>query len=134
MAKKLILGLILIYLSWILPLIDVRYCCKLSFQGKLMIQTWEIDKKTSVWACFRPVEPKFRLKNKWFFFRNLASSVTRYHGMLSSYTRLEKTNNPFLRKLSDGPDRRTDGQTVRQTDKSYFKGSCQTNVENPIDR
>ena len=113
--KTLILGLILIYFSLILPLIDVRHCCKLSFQGKLMIQTWEIDKKTSVWACFRPVEPKFGIRKKnFFFFKDLASSITRYHGMLSSYTRLEKTNNQFLRKLSDGPDRRTDGQTDRQ--------------------
>ena len=46
---------------------------------------------------FRPV----------FFFKNLASSVTRYHGQLSPCTISEK-NDPILRKLSDGW---TDGQT-----------------------
>ena len=44
-----------------------------------------------------------------FFFKNLASSVTRYHGQLSSCTISEKTNDPILRKLSDG-------QTDRPTD------------------
>ena len=54
-----------------------------------------------------------------FFLKNLASSVTRYHGQLSSYTISEKTNDPILRKLSgrqmagwtDGlRDGQTDGQ------------------------
>ena len=44
-----------------------------------------------------------------FFFKNLAASVTRYHGQLSSCTISEKTNDPILRKLSDG-------QTDRPTD------------------
>ena len=45
----------------------------------------------------------------FFFFENLAPSATRYHGQLSSYTISEKTNDPILRKLSDGrTDRRTD--------------------------
>ena len=59
-----------------------------------------------------------------FFFKNLASSVTRYHGQLSSCTISEKTNDPILRKLSDG---RTDGQT----DESDLIGRCPTNVERP---
>ena len=43
-----------------------------------------------------------------FFLKNLAPSVTRYHGQLSTCTISEKTNNPILRKLSDGrPDGRT---------------------------
>ena len=37
-----------------------------------------------------------------FFFKNLASSVTRYHGQLSSCTISEKTNDPILRKLTNG--------------------------------
>ena len=46
-----------------------------------------------------------------FFKKNLASSVTRYHGQLSSSTILEITNDPILRKLSDGQtDRQKDGQ------------------------
>ena len=41
----------------------------------------------------------------------------------------KKTNDPILRKLSPGG---TDGQTDRQTDKSYFIGCCPTNNEHPI--
>ena len=42
------------------------------------------------------------------FFKNLAPSVTRYYGRLSSCTISEKINDPFLEKLSDG---RTEGRT-----------------------
>ena len=49
----------------------------------------------------------------YFFFQNLAPSVTRCHGQLSC-TISEKTNDPIFRKLSDG---RTDGQTEGQTDR-----------------
>ena len=46
-----------------------------------------------------------------FFFKNLAPSVTRCHGQLSSCTISEKNNDPILRKRSDGrTDRQTDGQ------------------------
>ena len=39
---------------------------------------------------------------------NLASSFSRYYGQPSSYTISEKTNDPVLRKFSDGrTDRRT---------------------------
>ena len=41
-----------------------------------------------------------------FFFKNLVSSVTGYHGQLSSCTISDKNNDPTLGKLSDG---RTDG-------------------------
>ena len=57
----------------------------------------------------------------FFFFKNLALSVTRYHGQLSWCTLSEKTNDPILRKISDG-----------QTDKSDFLGRYPTNVERPI--
>ena len=36
------------------------------------------------------------------FFQNLTSSVTRYHGQLSSCTKSEKANDLILRKLRDG--------------------------------
>ena len=39
------------------------------------------------------------------------------------------TNNPTLRKLSDG---RTDEQADGKTDKSDFTGRCPTNFERPI--
>ena len=61
-----------------------------------------------------------------FFFKNLALSVTRCHGQLSSCAISEKTNDLILRKLRDG---RTDGQTDGQADKSDFIGCCQTNVK-----
>ena len=48
----------------------------------------------------------------FFFFKNLPSPVTRYHGQLSPCTISEKTNDPILRKLSDGwTDRWNDRQT-----------------------
>ena len=62
------------------------------------------------------------------FFKNLTSSVTRYHGELSSSTKSEKNNDPILRKLSDG---RKDGRTKGQTAKSDFIGRCPTNVVRP---
>ena len=55
----------------------------------------------------------------------MASSVARYYGQLSSCTISQKTNDPILRKLSDG---RTNGET----DESDFIGRCPTNVERPI--
>ena len=36
-----------------------------------------------------------------FFFGNLVSLVTRYHGQLSSCAMSEKTNDPILRKLGE---------------------------------
>ena len=65
-----------------------------------------------------------RLAQIWatkFFFKNLASSVTRYHAQLSSCTISEKTSDPILRKFSDRwMDGRTDGwmdgQVGRWTD------------------
>ena len=77
----------------------------MQFQGKLMTQTQENGEKPyfgpnlGSWAQIRDAN---------FFFKNLASSVTRYHGQLSSCTISKKTNNPILRKLSNGG---TDGPT-----------------------
>ena len=48
-----------------------------------------------------------------FVFQNLASSVIRYYGQLSSCTISEENNDPILRKLSD---RETNGQTEVQTE------------------
>ena len=62
-------------------------------------------------ARFRPIWPKFGSQK--FFLKNLALSVTRYHGQLSLCTIPEKTNDPILRKLGYG---RTDGQTDRGTE------------------
>ena len=54
-----------------------------------------------------PIWPTFGPPN-FFFFKNLAPSVTRYHGQLSSGTISENADDPILRKLSDErTDRRT---------------------------
>ena len=53
-----------------------------------------------------------------FFFKNLVSSVTKYHGQLSSCTISLKTKDPILRKLSDG---QKDRRTYRQ---DKFKINC----------
>ena len=66
------------------------------------------------------------------FFKNLALSVTRYHGQLSSCTISEKSNDPTLRKLSGRQmDRLTDRRTEGQTMESDFIGYCPTNIERP---
>ena len=58
-----------------------------------MIQTQENGKKSH----FGP-----NLGHQIFFFKNLALSVTRYYGQLSSCKISEKTNDPIMRKFSDG--------------------------------
>ena len=92
---------------WILPLPDVRHCCKLSTYSI----SWKTNdpnsskyRKTSFWVWFRPTESKFYLPI--FFFKNLASSFTRYYCRLLSYTISEKTNDPILR--TDGQDNEGD--------------------------
>ena len=66
-----------------------------------------------------------------FLLKNVAPSVTRYHGQLSLCTISEKTNDPILRKLSG---RRTDRRTDGETDDSDFVRPCPTNVERPINQ
>ena len=94
------------YLKQMLEIVASYHC--MQFQQKLMIQTQENGGKLHFEPDLGPLGlVKFALRI-YFFFGNLASSVTRYHGQLSSCTISEKTNDPILRKLSDG---RTDGQT-----------------------
>ena len=78
---------------------------------------------------------------KFFFLKNLASSVPRCHDQLSSCTISEKTNDPILRKFSDGQtdgqtsreiNRWADGWTDKQTDESDFIGHCATNVDSGV--
>ena len=91
-----------------------------------MNQTWENGKKNLVLGPILDHLAQSRAAIS--FFKNLAPSVTRYHGQLSCIIS-EKTNDPILRKLGDW---RTDWQTDEQTDESYFIGRCQTDVERPI--
>ena len=64
-----------------------------------------------------------------FFFKNLATSVTRFYGQLSSCIISEKTNDRILRKFSDG---RTNGRVNRQPDEDDFIARCPANIERPI--
>ena len=96
------------FFSWVLLLLDVRHCHKLS--------SYAISKKTYDQKKEDGEKPHFRLDSKFwpsiFFFKNLAFWVTRYPGQLSSWTISGKTNDPLLRKFSDGwTDRRTERQT-----------------------
>ena len=95
---------------WILTLLDVLHCGKLSLceiSGKTnepkKLRKWQ---KTYFQSRFCPIWPKFELAKV--SFNNLVSSVTRYHGQLSPCAISEKYNDLILRKLSDG---RTDGRT-----------------------
>ena len=91
-------------------MIDIvaSYNC-MQFAGKLMIQTQEIGKKKLILGMMQA--PLVQIWAAKFFFKTLVSSVNRYHGQLSSCTIPEKTNDPILRKLSDG---KTDGRRDRQ--------------------
>ena len=79
-----------------------------NFKENKWAKLWKMAKNL-VLTQFWPIWTKFWRPK--FVFKNLASSVTRYHGQLSSYTISEKTNDPILRELSDG---QTDRQTDRQ--------------------
>ena len=113
------------FFVWILPLLDVRHCCKLSRYAvskktnEPHLRKWP---KTSFWDWFRPVGLKFG-QRVYFFFKYLVSSDTRNYGQLSC-TISEKTNDPILRKLSDG---RTGGRT----NQSDFIARFPTNIERP---
>ena len=104
---------------WFLLLLDIRHCYKQSLHAiskKTNDPKQRKWRKTSFWSWFRPVGPKFVPPN-FFFLKNLALSVTRYHGQLSLCTISEKTNNPVLKKLGNGRrDGRTDGRADGRTD------------------
>ena len=72
----------------------------IQFQGKHTIQTQDNEEKNHFEPDLGPLS-QIRAA-KYFFLKNLASSVTRYYGQLSSCKTSEKTNDPILKKLSDG--------------------------------
>ena len=102
------------FFSWVLPLLVVKQCPKLSSYAisrktnEPNLRKW---RKTYFGPDIVPFGPNLGPKFI-FFFKNLSSSITRYHGQLSSCTISEKTNDPILRKLSDGW---TDGRMDRRT-------------------
>ena len=78
---------------WVLPKLDVRhftsyYCIKL--QGKCMIQTQEYCEKPHFGPDSGSFGPNLGCPIFFFFFKHLASSVTRYHGQVSSCKISEK--------------------------------------------
>ena len=78
-----------------------------------MNQTWENSKKARKPQFVPILCPLGPNSSHYFFFifRNMASSVTRYHGQLALCTILEKTDDSILRKFSDP---QMDGQKDRQ--------------------
>ena len=121
--------------SWVLPLLDVRHYRKLSpyaISRKTYVPNTRKWQKTSFCIWFRPVG--FKIGPPFFFFffffsRNLAFSVTRYRGQLSSCKISAKIMIQSSETLVTGGqmNRRTD----RKTDEGDFKGRCPTNVEHP---
>ena len=91
------------YLYYVL---DIAAC---NFRENQWSKLKKMVKNLIVGPDLGPVSPIFGLQKV--LFKNLASSVSRYHGQLSC-TISEKANDPFLRKLSG---RRTEGQTERRT-------------------
>ena len=91
---------------WVLPLLDVRQFCKLSLYV-ISKKTYNPNSikwpKALFWAWFKPVGPKIRTAK--FLFKNLASSLTRYHDQLSSDTIPGKTD-LILKKDSEGQTNR----------------------------
>ena len=92
--------------SWILPLLDVLHCCKLSLYAisrKLMMQTGENGKKPSFMLDFSSFGPNLGPKKFFVYF----ASTTYYCCKLSLYATSRKTNKPNLRKwqknLVSGP-------------------------------
>ena len=93
-----------------------------------MKKFWEVrvpsSKKTGWFDKELPFGPFAQLwADKFFFSKNLALPVIRYHGQLSSCTISEKSNGSILRKL-----RWTDEWTEDrgQRDESDFIGHCLT--------
>ena len=87
--------------------IVASYHC-MEIQRKIVNQTWENGKTPFVGSDFGLFVPNSGCQ--FFFKKNLTPSLTRCYGQLSSCTVSEGTNDPILRKLSDG---QKDGQTDR---------------------
>ena len=122
MVKKLIWGSILARLAkiWVSKIFFVGFiytkCYTLSqaiiacnFKANVRSKLKKMT-KNHISDLIQAIRPKFGASI--FFFKNLVSSVTRYHDRLSSCKISEKTNDPVFRKLSDRPK---DGLTDRLT-------------------
>ena len=92
---------------------------RMQFERKLLMTQTQKNKKIleklilGFGPDLGPLDPNSVHHLFFFFFsKNLASSVISYHHQLSSSTISEKTNDPILRKFSEGKmDRWTDRGT-----------------------
>ena len=146
MAKNLVSGLILdpLHQIWspnffllILPLLDVRNCCKLSLYAisrKTNEPNLGNSKKLSFGPHFGPNSGHqiFFHKSGFanFFFKNLAPPVTRYYSQLSHVQYQKKLMIQSWENLV--MDGQMEGRTDGRTDESDFIGHCPNNVEHPI--
>ena len=114
------------FFSWVLLLLDVRHCHKLS--------SYAISKKTYDQKKEDGEKPHFRLDSKFwpsiFFskiwlFESLDILVSYHHEQYQEKLMIHYWEN----LVTDG---RTDRQRDRQTEESDFTGRCPTNVERPI--
>ena len=113
------------FFSWVLPLLHVSHCRKLS--------SYAISKKT-----YDPNSRKWRKTLFWTRWIQICAAnffsriwLRQSLDIMVSYHHVEyqkKTNDPMLRKFSDG---RAHGQMDRQMNKSDFIGGCTTNAECP---
>ena len=99
--------------QWVLPLLDVRYCRKLSLyviSRKTYNPIWKMAKDlilVLIWVLWVQIWAANFFHKSW-----LCQSLDIYHSQLSLCTIWEKTDDPILRKCSDG---RTDGRADEQT-------------------
>ena len=81
----------------------------MQFQGKRIIQTQENSEKPHFGPDLGLLGPNS--VHIFFFFFFPKNLVTRYNGQLSSHTISGESNDPILRKLSEGQTKgRTDGR------------------------
>ena len=110
---------------WLTMLNIFKHCCKLSLHAisrKANEPNLRKTQKPSFGTNFDTFDPNSNCHFFFFFpFKNLALSVTRHLVQLLSGTISEKTNDPILRKPSDG-----------RTHESDFIGHCLTNVKRLI--
>ena len=92
---------------WVLPLLGVRHCCKLSLyaisrkSNDPNSRKWQ---KNSIWVWFRPVGPKIKPQFFSFFFSFAKIWLFQSLDMMVNYHRVQyqnKSNDSILRKLSD---------------------------------
>ena len=81
----------------------------ISLSGKTYDKIFEKLQKNLLWGHFGSFLPKFW--EKWIFLEKWTVSDVKYSNYLPPCQKSEKTNNPFLRKMSNSRmDRQTDGQ------------------------